>query len=72
MYNNAKFCIRQGADFSDYFHSNVGVRQGENLSPVLFSIFLNDLVDFISRAYDGLTSVTESIHFLLSNHDIHT
>ena len=32
--------------------SNVGVRQGENLSPILFSMFLNDLTEFISHAYN--------------------
>ena len=72
MYNNAKSCIRQGANISDYFYSNVGVRQGENLSQVLFSFFLNDLVDFISKAYDGLTNVTEAIHFLLSTDEVDT
>ena len=70
MYNNAKSCVRQGNNLSEYFYSNVGVRQGENLSPVLFSLFLNDLVEFISRAYDGLTSITEDIHFLLSTDEV--
>ena len=72
MNNNAKSCIRQGTNISDYFYSNVGVRQGGNLSLVLFSIVLNYLVDFISRAYDGLTNVTEAIHFLLSNDEVDT
>ena len=28
---------------SNYFSCNIGVRRGENLSPFLFSLFLNDL-----------------------------
>jgi hypothetical protein len=47
MYESAKSCVRLGTKLSDHFYSNVGVRQGENLFPVLFSLFLNDLVEFI-------------------------
>ena len=43
MYESAESCVRLGTKWSDHFYSNVGVRQGENLSPVLFSLFLNDL-----------------------------
>jgi hypothetical protein len=32
---------------SDLFSCYVGVRQGENLSPFLFAIFLNDLEDYM-------------------------
>jgi hypothetical protein len=34
-----KNCVRDGSTCSDYFSSNIGVRQGENLSTLLFSIF---------------------------------
>ena len=36
------------------FLCDVDVRQGENLSPLLFSIFPNDMSEFISHAYQGL------------------
>lgn len=70
MYSNAKSCVRQNSRLSAYFYSNVGVRQGENLSPILFALFLNDLVEFISRGYDGLTDITEAVHLLCDTDDI--
>ena len=45
MYQNIKSCIKHNGSISPNFISEVGVRQGENLSPVLFSLYLNDLQD---------------------------
>lgn len=70
LYANAKSCVKAGNLKSDSFSSNVGVRQGENLSPVLFSIFLNDLSEFISHAYDGLDNVSDMAKILLSDEDV--
>ena len=70
MYANAKSYVRLGHLKSSKLSSNVGVRQGENLSPVLFSLFLNDLTEFISHAYDGLTNVSDMANRLLSDDDI--
>ena len=70
MYERAKSCVRLGTKLSDHFYSNVGVRQVENLSPVLFSLFLNDLVEFISQTYDGLTNVYNATHIFLDTEDI--
>jgi hypothetical protein len=51
MYKNAKSCVRDCSNCSDFFPSNIGVRQGDYLSRLLFSVFLNDLAEFMSHAY---------------------
>ena len=43
MYTNIKSCVSNDGMLSDFFSSEVGVRQGENLSPILFALFVNDL-----------------------------
>ena len=43
MYNGIKSLIEKDRNLSDTFPCNIGVRQGENLSPLLFAIYLNDL-----------------------------
>ena len=47
MYDDIKSCVSFNGDQSAFFQSYNGVRQGENLSPVLFAIFLNDLDFFL-------------------------
>ena len=69
LYVNAKSCVRIGNLKSTSFSSNISVRQGENLSPI-YSLFLNDLTEFISHAYDGLNAVSGMSKILLSNDEI--
>ena len=47
MYENIKSCVRINNETSAFFPSEFGVRQGENLSPLLFSLYLDDLENFI-------------------------
>ena len=54
MYIKAKSLSLPAEAESDSFPCNIGVRQGENLYPLLFSIYLQDLKSFISRKCDGL------------------
>lgn len=48
MYGSIKSCVKKEDDISGLFSCEIGVRQGENLSPFLFSIFLSDLESFFS------------------------
>ena len=64
MYQNAKSRIKQETKVSGIFACNVGVRQGENLSPLLFSIFLNDFQFTLSQKYNGLPSLNEYINLI--------
>ena len=48
IYENVKSCIMLNGVKSDFFDCNIDVRHGENLSPFLFCVFLNDLETFLS------------------------
>jgi len=47
MYQNIKSSIFVNGEKSNVFNSFIGLRQGENLSPLLFSIFVNDLETYL-------------------------
>ena len=53
MYSDIKSFVSNNGQTSMLFHSYSGVRQGENLSPILFSIFLNDVEKFIDQPDNG-------------------
>ena len=43
IYKDVKSCISLNGELSNFFMCEKGIRQGENLSPLLFSILLNDV-----------------------------
>ena len=55
MYEGVRSCVFTGNMKSNYFTSNAGVRQGENLSSLLFSLYINDLEEYL------LAKVTTSL-----------
>ena len=67
MYDGIKSRIIHNGCTSEYFPCNIGVRQGENMSPLLFSLYLNDLEQFLaSENITGLQSVTDVLEKDLS------
>ena len=72
LYQNTKACVKLNNKLSKSFNCNVGVRQGDNLSPLLFAIFLNDFEQFISTKYSGLDALNNLYSKAATNDEILT
>ena len=70
MYAEAKSCVMANNTLSDLFKIDIGVRQGENLSPVLFSFFLNDMNSYLANEMNGLTTIIDEINHCGMNPNI--
>lgn len=52
MYSKTEVSVKVGNQLTEFFKSNIGVRQGDNLSPTLFKIFVNDFIDSLDDTCD--------------------
>ena len=59
LYSNAKCYIKMNGKLSNVFRSEIVVRQGDNLSPLLFSIYLSNLESFLCSKNGGLAYISE-------------
>ena len=65
MYANLKSCVVNNNETSDFFKCNIGVRQGENLSPLLFALYLNDFEIFIKDRFNGVGLLPQNMKELM-------
>jgi exonuclease III len=65
MYKKTQLCVKVGSQMSNSFPSNIGVRQGDNLSPTLFKIYTHDLPDIVDHKCDAPTLDTSKVGCLL-------
>ena len=71
MYSKVKSRVKYNNKTGDEFFCRLGVRQGECLSPLLFSLFLNDIEEsFIHSGLEGLDIDTFKLFLLLYADDI--
>lgn len=65
MYNTVKLCIKYKSSFSQFFDSHIGLKQGDPSSPLLFMLFVNDIIDNINSDLSHIFSVNELKLFLI-------
>lgn len=65
IYQSSESCVRINGVLTNWFDCNTGVKQGDNLSPTLFSIFINDLVQEINNLDVGIDLVNHKLSMLL-------
>ena len=65
-----KHVLKKMGHLSDLFPCKTGLRQGDNLSPLLFSLYLNDLSDTLVNASPVLSCLYETISNTLPNVDM--
>ena len=61
LYSNPKSRVLLRELQTDYFECPMGVKQGDNLSPTLFAIFVNDLADEIKNSKIGIEIEVEDL-----------
>ena len=59
MYSSVKCRVRHLNTYSDFFEVVVGLKQGETMSPVLFSLFIEDLVMYLQTKPDSGININD-------------
>ena len=57
MYTNIKSCVFVNNKYSPMFPCEVGLREGESLSPILFSFYMNDLYRYLDEKCNNVPVV---------------
>jgi hypothetical protein len=69
-YGNVKARVRVNDVESDWFETKVGVRQGDTLSPLLFNIFINGIVEMVKEGGVGAALGDERVAILMFADDM--
>ncbi len=49
MNSKSKACVKISNGLTEYFDTNIGVKQGCLISPTLFNLFLNDIPEIFDH-----------------------
>ena len=65
MYSQVKSRVRGCNSYSEFFECAIGLKQGEVLSPILFSLFIEDLELFLQDDLNSGLTLNDHLTFIL-------
>jgi len=54
LYENSSVCLNINGFITPSFESKFGVKQGDSISPTLFNLYINDLIDTLNACNGGI------------------
>ena len=71
MYSNVRTCVSVDGFYTEFFANNVGLIQGEVISPILFALYVNDCeMDFINHNCDPIQLKELSLFLIMYADDM--
>jgi hypothetical protein len=70
IYQSSYCCVNVNNKLTNWFDTIAGVKQGDTLSPTMFGIFINDIVDDVKSVNVGIKIDGHNICILLYADDI--
>lgn len=70
IYNKVQACVKLNGNLTEWFEVTSGLKQGCVLSPLLFNIFINSLVDDVKRLNIGVKLDEDIVSILVYADDV--
>ena len=66
MYSQLKSCVKTNNSLSQFFECSIGTRQGCLSSPIIFSLFINDLISYLRSESDSGVFISNEIEYIMA------